>query len=79
MPVVLQTPVVPAAPSYDKVHLDHLTITQEQTDYSKVVIQARVRLYNQQGLLVLTGRNLALRDAIRRYHDSRNEDSIDLE
>lgn len=37
-----------------------------------------VRL-NTQGLLVLTGTNLKLRDALRRYHCARNEDSIDLD
>lgn len=34
--------------------------------------------YNHAGLLVLTGHNLALRDALRRYFLSRNEDSVDL-
>lgn len=33
--------------------------------------------YNPQGLLVLTGKNLKLRDALRRYVRARNEDSID--
>lgn len=33
--------------------------------------------YTPQGLLVLTGKNTALRDALRRYMRSRNEDSID--
>lgn len=47
MPVVLQNPYVPAVPSYDKIHLDHLTITLERTDYAKTQIQARVRPYYQ--------------------------------
>ncbi len=45
MPVVLQTPHVPNAPAYDKVHLDHFTIVLEKTQYAKAQIQARVRLY----------------------------------
>jgi len=28
MPVVLNTPYVPSVPQYDKVRLDHLTITE---------------------------------------------------
>ena len=47
MPVLLTTPFVPPAPSYDKVHLDHLTVTLERTTYAKTQIQARVRLYYQ--------------------------------
>lgn len=47
MPVVLNTPVVPQVPSFDKVHLDNLVITLEQTAYAKTNIQARVRLYSQ--------------------------------
>lgn len=47
MPVVLQTPVVPNAPSFDKIHLDALTIALEKTNYAKTTIQARVRLYYQ--------------------------------
>jgi len=47
MPVVLNTPVIPAAPSFDRVHLDNLVITLEQTEYAKTNIQARVRLYYQ--------------------------------
>lgn len=47
MPITLQTPYVPAVPQYDKVHLDHLTITLEKTDYAKTQIQARMRLYYQ--------------------------------
>lgn len=35
--------------------------------------------YNSQGLLVLTGANRKLRDTLRRYLRSRNEDSIDLD
>lgn len=34
---------------------------------------------NHDGLLVLTGHNLRLRDALRRYLKSRNEDSVDLD
>lgn len=47
MPIILDTPFVPPAPSYDKIHLDHLTITLERTNYAKTQIQARVRLYYQ--------------------------------
>lgn len=47
MPVILNTPYVPTVPQYDKVHLDHLTITLEKTDYAKGQIQARVRMYHQ--------------------------------
>ncbi len=47
MPVILTTPYVPTVPQYDKVHLDHLTITLEKTDYAKTQIQARVRMYYQ--------------------------------
>ena len=47
MPVTLNTPYVPPAPTYDKIHLDHLTITLERTDYAKTQIQARVRMYYQ--------------------------------
>lgn len=47
MPIVLQTPVVPAVPSFDKIHLDFFTITLERTNYARAVIQARVRLYYQ--------------------------------
>lgn len=47
MPVVLSTPVVPNVPSYDKVHLDSLSITLDRTDYAQTHIQARVRLYYQ--------------------------------
>jgi hypothetical protein len=35
--------------------------------------------FNHQGLLVLTDRNIALRDAVRRYFRSRHEDSTDLD
>lgn len=35
--------------------------------------------YNAQGLLVLQGKNLKLRDALRRYFRSRNEDSVDID
>lgn len=35
--------------------------------------------YNHEGLLKLTGKNLRLRDAIRRYFRSRSEDSVDLD
>lgn len=35
--------------------------------------------FNHQGLLVLTGHNLALRDAVRHYFRARHEDSIDME
>jgi hypothetical protein len=47
MPVILNTPYVPSVPQYDKVHLDHLTIMLEKTDYAKTQIQARVRMYYQ--------------------------------
>lgn len=47
MPVLLTNPYVPPSPSYDKVHLDHMTITLERTNYAKTQIQARVRLYYQ--------------------------------
>jgi hypothetical protein len=47
MPVVLQTPYTPTVPTYDKIHLDHLTIVLEKTNYSKTSIQARVRPYYQ--------------------------------
>jgi hypothetical protein len=47
MPVILNTPYVPTVPQYDKVHLDHLTIMLEKTDYAKTQIQARVRMYYQ--------------------------------
>lgn len=47
MPVVLQNPYVPAVPTYDKIHLDHITITLEKTQYAKAQIQARVRPYYQ--------------------------------
>lgn len=47
MPVILTTPFVPTAPVYDKVHLDHMTVTLEKTDYAKTQIQARIRLYKQ--------------------------------
>ena len=47
MPVILNTPYVPEVPQYDKIHLDHLTITLEKTDYAKTQIQARVRMYYQ--------------------------------
>lgn len=47
MPIVLQTPYVPSVPTYDKVHLDHLTITLERTVYAKAQIQARIRMYYQ--------------------------------
>ena len=47
MPVVLQTPYTPSVPTYDKVHMDHLTITLERTEYAKTRIQARVRPYYQ--------------------------------
>lgn len=47
MAITLENPYTPPAPTYDKVHLDHLTITAEQTDYGKVQIQGRVRLYFQ--------------------------------
>jgi hypothetical protein len=50
MPVSLNTLYVPEVPSYDKVHLDHLTITLEKTDYAKTQIQARVRMYYQDNL-----------------------------
>ena len=33
--------------------------------------------YDWQGIPVLTGENLVLRDGLRRYFRSRNEDSID--
>lgn len=47
MPVILNSPYVPPTPTYDKIHLDHFTLTRERTDYSKTQIQARIRLYYQ--------------------------------
>lgn len=47
MPVLLTNPYVPEVPQYDKIHLDHLTITLEKTDYAKTQIQARIRMYFQ--------------------------------
>jgi hypothetical protein len=47
MPIVLQNPYVPSVPAYDKIHLDHLTIVLEKTNYSKTSIQARIRPYFQ--------------------------------
>lgn len=45
MPVSLVIPVVPTAPSYDKIHMDNMVFSAEQTDYAKVSVQARIRLY----------------------------------
>lgn len=47
MPIILETPYTPASPEYNKIHLDHLTITIEKTDYARTQIQARVRPYIQ--------------------------------
>lgn len=47
MPVILNSPYVPPAPAYDKIHLDSFTLTRQRTDYSLTQIQARIRLYYQ--------------------------------
>lgn len=47
MPITLASPYAPAVPSFDRVHLDALTVALEKTDYAKTQIQARVRLYSQ--------------------------------
>jgi hypothetical protein len=47
MPVVLTTPYTPTVPTYDKIHLDHITIVLEKNNYAKTSIQARVRPYYQ--------------------------------
>lgn len=47
MPVMLNIPVTPPAPVYDKVHMDNLVITSQQTDYAKTSVSARIRLYYQ--------------------------------
>lgn len=45
MPVTLQTPYTPPAPNFDKVHLEHLVISLEKTNYAKTQISARFCLY----------------------------------
>lgn len=50
MPVNLTTPIVPSVPSYDKVHMDNLVISIEKTDYGKITLQARIRLYYQDSI-----------------------------
>ena len=47
MPVVLSAPYVPTVPTYDRIHLDHMTIVLEKTNYAKTSIQARIRPYYQ--------------------------------
>lgn len=47
MPITLTVPYVPSVPTFNKVHLDALSIALEKTDYAKTNIQARVRLYYQ--------------------------------
>ena len=47
MPVILQTPYTPNVPTYDKIHLDHLTVSLEKTNYAKTQIVARLRPYYQ--------------------------------
>jgi hypothetical protein len=47
MPVILETPFSPPVPTYDRIHLDHLTLTIEKSSYAKAQIQARVRMYYQ--------------------------------
>jgi hypothetical protein len=45
MPVTLVTPIVAIVPAFDKVHLENLTISSEQTTYAKVTLVARIRPY----------------------------------
>jgi hypothetical protein len=47
MPVILNTPIIPAVPEYDKVHLEHLIVTLEKTNYAKTQITAKLRPYYQ--------------------------------
>jgi hypothetical protein len=47
MPIVLQNPYTPTVPTYDKIHLDHMTVSLEKTVYAKTQIVARVRPYYQ--------------------------------